>query len=167
MTRSTARVLLIGGMMAVLVVGGLLVYGRLRPRPASTRGDPAVLVALAITALERGGQALSREQVSAVLPLLRVLRDTDPRDEEVSRALARQILEVLTAEQRREIQRLQRERRRRQDGGAGQGPDEPRGRGEPGRLGGLAARRPIVGPSAAEVRRRVLDRLIARLEQRR
>ncbi|MDQ7842618.1 MAG: hypothetical protein QN141_00815 [Armatimonadota bacterium] len=167
MRRRTLQVLLAGAVVAVLVVGGV-VYGRLRSRPAAARGDPAVLAALAIMALERSGdRALSSAQVAVVLPLLRVLRDTDPEDVEASRALVRQILDALTPEQRREIRRLQQQRRRRQEGGAGQDPGVLRGRRESGPVGSVAPGGPAGGLSRAEIRRRVLDRVIARLEQRR
>ena len=156
------RVLIVAGLILVFAAG-VLTYAQFRPRPAPARGDPAVAVAVAVGALLRSeAHRLSGEQVAAVLPLLRVLRDTDPNDLEASRALAEEITRTFTAEQRAELARLREEARTRREERQGQG-------------GRPAAPGPGVGPggagappgvrSRAELRRRLLDRLIRRLEE--
>jgi len=160
------RTLLVAGAAVVLVAGALVAYGRFKPSSVAARADPAVAVAVALGALERSeGHALSADQVSAILPLLRVLRDTDPNDAEPSRALARAIMNLLTPEQRAEIERLREEARRRQQE-RGPGPAAPGG--APGAGPGLFAsqRTAVSSDRRAELRRRVLSRLITRLEQR-
>jgi len=174
MKAPTRRTLLAAGLVALLAVGGVIASGRLRPRPVAARGDPAVLAAIALGALERSEtHALTAEQVSAVLPLLRVLRDTDPNDAEPSRALAQEIMSLLTPDQRAEVERLREEARRRQQERGGSGGPAGRGLGPP--TGGSGAQGSAAGPgrrgvagsrSRAEIRQRVLTRLITRLEQR-
>ena len=157
------RALIIAGVIIVLVGGGVWAYTRWRSRPAAQRGDPALATALAIRALEQGGdRRLSKDQIGQILPLLKVLRDTDPNDAEVSRALAGQVQGILTSEQRDALQRIREEARtRRQQSGQAVGP-----RRGPGPGGG-----PGVGPpggpgSRAELRQRMLGRLIDYLEAR-
>lgn len=167
------RSLIIAGLVLVVAAGGVLAYAEFRPRPAPARGDPAIAVAVAVGALVRSEtRRLSGAQVATVLPLLRVLRDTDPNDVEASRALAEEITRVFTAEQRAELARLReeaqvrREERQAQGGAPGSGRRRtgpgfgPGGAGGPGGPGGAPGVR-----SRAELRRRLLDRLIRRLEE--
>ena len=148
------RVLIVAGLILV-VAAGVLTYAQFRPRPAPARGDPAVAVAVAVGALLRSeAHRLSGEQVAAVLPLLRVLRDTDPNDLEASRALAEEITRTFTAEQRAELARLREEARARR------GERQARSGFAPGGAGAPPGVR-----SRAELRRRLLDRLIRRLEE--
>lgn len=170
------RTLIVAGIILLIVAGGVFAYIRLRPQPATARADPALTVALAINTLERGGTyRLSDEQIAAVLPLLRVLRDTDPNDVEASRALAREIMSQLTAEQRAELDRVREQaqrrrqeqggRRPRRPGGPGAGAVGPGGPGVfgpgPGGAAGQAA-----GRSRTEIRHRLLGRLIDALKNR-
>ncbi|MGH2399215.1 MAG: hypothetical protein ACRDF6_05165, partial [bacterium] len=113
--------------------------------------------------------------IASILPLLRVLRDTDPNDAEVSRALAREITGLFTAEQRAEVERMRSEGRERREGQGG-APGQQR-RGGPGVASsdeGPQARAPGGGPRGpggmrprGEMRQRLLSRLIERLEDRR
>jgi hypothetical protein len=162
---TVAGVMLIG-------IAGIIMYGRMSPRPVAARPDPAVLVAAALTALGRSDTyRLTDEQRDAVLPLLRVLRDTDAADVEPSGALAQEIMNVLSPEQRAEVERMREEARRRQaERRAAQGaPGGPQGdRPGPGGSGATPG-----GPGAgvntrarAQIRQRLLGRLIERLELR-
>lgn len=162
--RPVPRVLIAFG---VILVGtaGILWYVRMRPEPAAAaRMDPAVTVATALAALERSeNHRLSERQLAQILPLLRVLRDLDPSEVEPGRALARAILDVLSSEQRAEIQRFRDEARSRREAG-----------GTPPRAQRLGAAGPQAGgaapPGAVRVRgaarQRLLGRLIERLETR-
>ena len=147
------RVLIVAGLILVLAAGGVLTYVRFRPAPAvPARGDPAIAVAVAVGALLRSEtHRLTGDQIAAVLPLLRVLRDTDPNDVEPSRALAAEITRVFTAEQQAELARLREEARARREERAAQG-------------GGPGSGRPAVR-DRSELRRRLLDRLIRRMEE--
>jgi hypothetical protein len=179
------RPLLIAGLILVVAAGGVLAYAQFRPRPMQpARGDPGIAAAVAVGALLRSeAHRLTAAQITAVLPLLRVVRDTDPNDVEASRALADEIMRIFTPEQRAELTRLreQAQARRAERRGPGSGPGQrrpgsrlgPGGPGSPGGPGGpgFAPEVPGLqgGPGAgmgsrAEFRRRLLDRLIRRLE---
>lgn len=160
------RPFIIAGIIVVLAATAVFAYARLRPQPAAAqRADPALAVAVAIGALERSDQyQLTAGQAKVILPLLRVLRDTDPNDVEVSRALAAAIRRALTPDQLAELDRLRREastRRAQAQSGQGQRQRVPGAFGPsgPGGNGGSAAAR-------AQIRQRVLTRLIERLENR-
>lgn len=140
------RTLVIAAVIVLALAAGALAYRQYRFRQAAPRGDPAVAVAVTIRALERSEKSrLSGDQVKAILPLLRVLRDTDPNDAEASRALAEQIRAQLTPEQLAALERMREEFRRRRESGEVR-PGRPRSR--------------------AEARQRTLSRLIQRLEDR-
>jgi len=166
------RVVIVAGVI-LISIAGIIIYGRMSPRPVAARPDPAVLVATALTALERSDtHRLSEAQVSTILPLLRVLRDTDAADAEPSRALAQEIMNVLSPEQRAEVERMREEaRRRQQERRAAQGAPGDRQGDRPG-PGGFGATPD--GPGAggvntrarAQIRQRLLGRLIERLELR-
>src|SRR3990170_326917 len=131
------RVLIVVGLILVLAAGGVLAYARFKFPPAPARGDPAIAAAGAVGALLRSEiHRLSGEQIAAVLPLLRVLRDTDPNDAEASRALAEEITRVFTSEQRAELARLRDEARARREERAAQGG----GPGGPGGTPGMRSR---------------------------
>ncbi len=153
-----------GFIVAIVVVtvaaGGVIAYRQFGPRPVQAqRADPGVAIATAIRILERSEQhRLTEEQIRTLLPLLRVLRETDPNDAEPSRALAAQIQATFTPAQRDEIVRLREEaRRRRQSAEAGRRELDRTGGGPAG-----AGR----GFSRAEFRKQILSRLIERLESR-
>ncbi|MGH2348853.1 MAG: hypothetical protein ACRDFT_05245 [bacterium] len=163
------RVLVAG--IAVLVVAlGAFAYVKLRPGSVQAQQDPALQIALALTALERSeSHQLTEEQIKTVLPLLRVLRDTDPSNTEVSRALVVSIRKVLTPEQLAALEQMRQEAQARRDQDGGPGVQRPRrGPGGPGLPG--------VGPGAADpqarnalraqARQALLARLIRRLENR-
>jgi hypothetical protein len=176
------RALIAVGIVLLVAAGGVLAYVQLRPRPAPARGDPAIAVAVGVGALMRGeAHRLTPEQVTAILPLLRVLRDTDPNDTAASRALAEEITRVFTPEQRAELARLREEaqarrssrvqgggpatgRRRLGPGGSGL-PAGPGGPGlGPGMPGAQAGPGTASGRSRAALRRRLLERVIRQLE---
>jgi hypothetical protein len=152
------RSLIVAGLVLLVAAGGVLAYAEFRPRPVQpARGDPAIAAAVSVGALLRSEtHRLSAEQIAAVLPLLRVLRDTDPNDVEASRALADEIMRTFTTEQRAELTRLREEAQARRAERQAQGSGGP---GFQGGQGGTAGMR-----FGAEVRRRLLDRLIRRLE---
>lgn len=181
---------IMAGLILVVAAGGVLAYAEFRPRRSEpARGDPAIAAAVAVGALLRSeNNHLSSAQVAAVLPLLRVLRDTDPNDVEASRALADEIMRIFTPEQRAELTRLReqalarRAERRAAGGSPGGGQRRPGRGGGPGGPGSLSGPGgPGFGPgrpgfqggpggsagmrSLAELRRRLLDRLIRRLEE--
>ncbi|HEY3249086.1 MAG TPA: hypothetical protein VGK88_12465 [bacterium] len=160
------RGVVIGIIAMVVAAAGVLAYVKLRPGQAvQGQQDPALQIAVALAALERSDTALTVEQITVVLPLLKVLRDTDPNDTEASKALADSIRKVLTSEQLATIDRMRQEAQaRRQQGGQGfQGPR--RGPGGPGFApGGTGAQ----GRASfrAQARQVLLTRLIRRLESR-
>lgn len=176
MKRSLIVVLII-----VLLAGGAFAYTRLRPRASTAqRADPALAIAVAIGALERSDEfQLTAKQTKVILPLLRVLRDTDPNEVEVSRALAEAIRRELTPDQLTELNRMRQEagaRRAQARGGQGQRQRVPGqvGPGGPGFGPGAAGVVPEAGSARtganaaarAQIRQRLLSRLIERLEQR-
>ncbi|HEV8354137.1 MAG TPA: hypothetical protein VGR24_08065 [bacterium] len=165
--------------IALVVIGvGALAYFKLRPRAAAqAQQDPALAIAIALTALERSeSHQLTDEQIRTVLPLLRVLRDTDPNETEVSRALVASIRKVLTPEQLAALEEMRQEAQARRDQGGVPGPQRPRrGPGGPG-VGPGGPGAPGLGPGAAtpearaafrrQARQALLSRLIRRLENR-
>lgn len=167
------RVLIISAVTVALAAAVIVAYSRPRPNPVAARADPAVMVANAVGVLMRSDtHALTGEQIASILPLLRVLRDTDPNDAEVSRALAREINSILTPGQRAEVERMREEaRQRREESGsrrqrrAGPGFDPP-GDGGPGVQPGGAGRGAEGTRSRGEMRQRLIGRLIERLEDR-
>jgi len=162
----------------VVVAAGVFAYLKFRPRAtAQAQQDPALAIALALTALERSeSHQLTDQQVRTILPLLRVLRDTDPNEIEVSRALAASIRQALSPEQLAAIEEMRRVAQARRDQGGAQGSQGPRrGPGAPGfGPGGPGA--PGIGPGGAtpearaafrrQARQALLARLIRRLERR-
>lgn len=156
------RTSIIAGMiLLILVVGGLAAaYLRFRPSPLTEtqQGDPALVLAIALGALDRSPDAnlrLSPEQVKRMLPYLRVLRDTDPSDVEPSRALVDQVRSLLTQEQLERIRTLREEARaqRRSEQGP-PGVERPPGFFAQGRN----------APDRPTLRRQILSRLIERLQ---
>ena len=159
------RPVIVVAIILVLAVGGVLAYRQFRGRPVQgQRGDPAIAAVSAIRVLERSEHPLTSEQVKTVLPMMKVLRDTDPNDVEASRALAEQIRVVFTREQHAELEQAREEafQRRQSREGRGQGTDRgPRGFGPPSRGQGGPG-----GFNRAEFRERILSRLIQQLESR-
>jgi len=165
------RLVVSGAVLAVLAVV-LIGYLRIRPAPAGQQPDVAVSLAFSLRVLltDDPNVALTNEQVKAILPLLRVLRDTDPADEAASRALAEEIRNRLTPEQRAAIARMREDAQaQRPLGQAPQfGPGGPSGPGGPGVLGRPGAIAGAGGPGStrADLRRQILTRLIERLQSR-
>ena len=161
------RPVIVAAIILVLAVGGVLAYRQFRGRPVQgQRGDPAIAAASAIRVLERSGHPLTTEQVQTVLPMMKVLRDTDPNDVEASRALAEQIRVVFTREQHAELEQAREEALQRRQSREGRGPGTdrqrgPRGFGPPSRGQGGPG-----GFNRAEFRQRILSRLIQQLESR-
>ena len=155
--------------VVLIVAAGALAYLRFRPGSAQAQPDPAVQIAVALGALERSDSfQLSPDQIRIILPLLRVLRDTNPDDVEASRALATAIRNALTPEQLAEIERLREQAQTRREnprrapggGGPGFGPGAP-GQGGPGGPGaGPGAANP---QTRAELRTRARQALLSRL----
>jgi hypothetical protein len=161
------RPMIVAAIILVLAVGGVLAYRQFRGRPVQgQRADPAIAAASAIRVLERSEHPLTTEQVKTVLPMMKVLRDTDPNDVEASRALAEQIRAAFTREQHAELEQAREEALERRQSREGRGPGTdrqrgPRGFGPPGR--GQAG---PGGFNRAEFRERILSRLIQQLESR-
>ncbi len=175
------RNVIIGIVVLVVAAAGAFVYFRQRARStAQAQQDPALQIALALTALERSGTyALTTDQIKSVLPLLRVLRDTDPNDAEASRALAESIRKILTPEQTAALTQMRQEAQSRRQQGGGQGFQGPRrgpggpgvgpgGPGGPGFGPGGPAGQNAQGRAAfrAQARQILLGRLIRHLESR-
>jgi hypothetical protein len=138
----------------VLVVG-------LRVRQTRVAGDPSYR-ALAVVALARDGaqHPLSKDQIRAIVPLLRSLKDLAPDERQATQAVVGEILNTLTPEQRAEL-------RARRAVALGRRSSRP-GSGGPGLAGG---RFPGGGdgsgqPNRLQARARMLDRAIAVLEER-
>lgn len=161
------RPVIVAAIIVVLAAGGVLAYRQVRGRPVQAqRGDPALASATAIRFLERSDYPLTVEQVRTVLPLMKVLRDTDPSDIEASRALAEQIRVVFTPAQRAELEQAREEALQRRQSGEGRRsesdhPRSARGFGPSGRGQGGPG-----GFNRAEFRQRMLSRLIQQLESR-
>jgi hypothetical protein len=168
------RKALVAVIIVVVVAVGAFAYFKLRPRAtAQGQQDPALQVALALTALERSeSHQLSDDQIRTVLPLLRVLRDTNPDNADVTRALVTSIRKVLTPEQLAALEQMRVEAQARRDQDGGPGLQRPRrGPGGPGQ--GLAPGGPGGAPNPqtraafrAQARQAILSRLILRLENR-
>lgn len=163
------RSFVIAVVVVAIIAAGAYAYTQFQPGPVQAqRGDPAIAIATTIRVLERSEQyRLTQEQVKEILPLLKVLRDTDPNDAEASRALAEQVRATFTPAQRAEIERVRDEARRQRQSTDPErsGPGRPgagRGFGPPGGSQGGSDR----GFSRAEFRQRMLSRLIERLESR-
>lgn len=164
------KILLVAGAIIVVLAAGVLVFLRFEQRPAQEQGDPAIAVAVAIGALERTpDHQLAKEQVNAILPLLRVLRDTDPGDAPASQALVEGIRTILAPEQIAAVRRMREEVR------AGRQSAQASRRGNPGPGGGFgpgggpgpgSSRPPRGAASQTEIRQRALARLIQYLESR-
>lgn len=150
------RGLTVLGVMLVILGISLVAFSRLRPTPAQQQGDPAIAMAIGLAVLERNPEvALTPEQVRTMLPFLRVLRDIDPNDFDVSRALIERIRDLLTPEQRAAIARMREESQAQQRSGQFP-PGSGSSRGSLGAGGQPAGR--------VELRRQVLSRLIERLQ---
>jgi uncharacterized membrane protein YgcG len=139
----------------VLVVG-------LRVRQARVAGDPSFRT-VAVVALARDGaqHPLSKEQIRAIVPLLRSLKDLAPDERQATQAVVSEILNTLTPEQRAELRTrraLALGRRTSRPGSGGQG----FGGGGFTRGGGNGAG----SPNRLQARTRMLDRAIAVLEER-
>jgi len=162
-----SRTLIMASVIVFLAVGGVLAYRQFVRQPVQAqRGDPALATVTAIRVLERSEHPLTTEQVRTILPMMKVLRDTDPNDVEASGALAEQIRVVFTREQHAELEQAREEafERRQSREGRGPGTDRqrgPRGFGPPGRGQGGPG-----GFNRAEFRERILSRLIQQLESR-
>jgi hypothetical protein len=139
----------------VLVVG-------LRVRQMRVAGDPSFR-ALAVVALARDGaqHPLSKDQIRAIVPLLRSLKDLAPDERPATQAVVSEILNTLTPDQRAELRTrralaLGRRSSRSGSGGSGLSGGRVPGSGVDGS-----------GPAdRLQVRARMLDRAIAVLEER-
>lgn len=153
---SRRTVWIVVAVVGVAVVAGAGYWWTQRQAQAKRpRGDPAVATAQALVALQRApgldAVRLTTQQIDTIIPLLRVLRDSDPNDREAVAAVVRDIRAVLTAEQIRALEGL-RDRALQRVAGTRQARRRPPGGGE------------NPGLTVAELRRRVIDRAIRVLE---
>ncbi len=140
------------GIIGVALALAGAVYFWLLPTLAPQQSDLAIALAAPLRALDRYPKfALTPEQVKSILPLLQVLRDTDPGDLGVSRSLVEEIHNLLTPEQRVESARIQEEVLR----------SRRTARGRAGRLRGSLRQ-----DDRNEFRQKVLTRLIQQLQTR-
>jgi hypothetical protein len=153
-----------GVVAAVCVI--VLTFG-LRGRQTRLAGDPAFRV-LTIVALARDGAAhpLSKDQIRAIVPLLRSLKDLAPDEREATQAVVREILNTLTPEQRADLRR-----QRPLLPGGRRFPPGQNGTGFAGGTGRIADAGGRVGegsgpPDRLQVRARAIERAVAILEQR-
>lgn len=141
----------------------VLAFG-LRGRQVRPPADPAFR-ALAVVTLARDGaqHPLTRDQIRAIAPLLRSLRDIAPDEREAAQAVVREILNTLTSEQRAELRN-----RRPFFAGPRAGQPGPNGSG----LGGGGRRFPDGGGGGVapqdrlQMRARLIDRAVSFLEER-
>jgi hypothetical protein len=151
---------------AVLVLAGLgSYYLRIRADAARRNLDPAMGLLIGIRVLERDpGTALSREQITFILPYLKALKDIPVADAEHVRAVVRVIGEALTPAQREVLATMRARRVEREAVPPGL---EGRRRGQAGQPG-------IAGPQAgpgggldpARLRARLFEATIRALERR-
>lgn len=145
---------------AVAVICAIVLAVGVRGRQARLARDPAFR-ALAVVALARDGaqHPLTKEQIRAIVPLLRSLKDLAPDEQEAARAVVREILNTLTPEQRAEL----RSRRPASLGRAGQN-----GPGFGGRFadGGGRGGDGSGPPDRLQLRARLIDRAVGFLEER-
>ncbi len=152
---------------AVAVICVIVLAFGLRARQARLAGDPA-LRALTVVALARDGaqHPLTRDQIHAIIPLLRSLKDLAPDEREATRAVVREILSTLTPEQRAEL----RSQRPLFPGGRPARPGQTGARvaGGGGRFADAGGRGGDGAgpPDRMQLRARVIDRAVAILEQR-
>ncbi len=155
---------------AVAVVLGIVMIVGLRGRQARVAGDPAFR-ALAVVALARDGaqHPLTKDQIKAIVPLLRSLKDLAPDERAAARAVVNEILGTLTADQRAELRAqrsfFQQGRRRPQPGQGGPGIAGGGGGGRGGAAGGPGGDG-SGPPDRLQLRARLIDRAVAILEQR-
>ncbi|MDR7415498.1 MAG: hypothetical protein QN193_09555 [Armatimonadota bacterium] len=126
--------------LAAVLLGGCA-QGRAAPR-----GDPAFRVAAAVLALERSGRGLTPQQAKEVLPLLDVLRNLRPEEQDVAQRLLARFDALLTPTQK-EALRTARERLQ----------ERIRSAPRPG---------PVDPERAAEFRRRLVGQAMQLLERR-
>ncbi len=146
------RTWVVPGIIVVALALAGAVYFWFLPTLAPQQSDLAIALAASLRALDRHPEfALTPEQVKRIVPLLQVLRDTDPGDVGVTRSLVEEIRNLLTPEQRAESARIQEEvlRLRRS------------ARGRVGKLRGSLRQ-----GDRHELRQKVLTRLIQQLQTR-
>jgi hypothetical protein len=131
--------------LAAVALAAVLLGGCAQGR-AAPRADPASRVAAAVLALERSGRGLTRQQAQDVLPLLEVLRNLRPEEQEVAHRLLARFDALLTPAQK-EALRTARERLQ----------ERVRSAPRPG---------PVDPERAAEFRRRLVERAMQLLERR-
>jgi len=147
--------------VAAAVLCAIVLMVSFRVRHAGVAGDPSFRV-MAVAALARNGaqHPLTKDQIRAIVPLLKSLKDLAPDEREATQAVVGEILNTLTPEQRAEL----RARRALALGGRSARP----GSGGPGFGGGrLTGGGDGSGPpTRLQVRARILDRTIEVLEER-
>ncbi len=161
------------GLAAVLVglVGGGVYVARSRPAAESPQQpqrarDPGFGVILAIRTLERSAETrLSPEQIAAILPFLKALKDVPPTDP-AGEIIAGAVRKTLTPAQQAALEDARRQvQSRRRSGGvqAGSGGDDG-GSGAP--AGGPRAPAEISDEQRTQLRARTFERMIRYLERR-
>lgn len=147
---------------AAAVLCAIVLVAGLRVRQAGMAGDPSFRV-LAVVALARDGaqHPLTKDQIRAIVPLLRSLKDLAPDEREATQAVVSEILKTLTPEQRAEL-------RTKRAFALGRRSSRP-GSGSPGFSVGRSTGGGGDGsgpPNRVQARARILDRAIAVLEER-
>lgn len=143
--------------VAVGLIGGgvYYVYGRSRPAAEPPRPrDPGFLLILSIRTLEQNPDTrLSREQIAAILPFIKALKDIPLSDAEAAFVIARHVRRTFTEEQRAALEEA---RRRFQERMWAQGIP-------PGAAAGAQA---LTDEERAQRRTRAFERMIRYLERR-
>lgn len=160
----------------IVLAGGGLYYTRTRAQAPPGR-DPAFGLLAGIRMLERDpATQLTKEQIAAVLPLIKALKDIPASDTEQVRAVVRTISEAFTPAQREALDEMRRRiQAGRRPGGPGAGsgfpggappgagPGSGPGAGPGGGFGGAQGQ----GFDPQQARARLFEATIRILEQRR
>ncbi len=162
---------LIGLAVLIGLVGGGVYVARSRPaaeqsqQPQRAR-DPGFGVILAIRTLERSAETrLSPEQVAAILPFVKALKDVPPTDQ-AGEIIAGAVRKTFTPAQRTALEEARRQFQSRQRSGgvrAGSGGDDG-GSGAP--AGAPRGPTEISDEQRAQLRARTFERMIRHLERR-
>ncbi|MDQ7841479.1 MAG: hypothetical protein RDU83_10700 [bacterium] len=150
---------------AIVLAGGGFYYARTRAQAPPQGRDPAVGLLAGIRMLERDpATQLTKEQIAAVLPLIKALKDIPVSDTEQVRAVVRTVSEAFTPAQRAALDEMRRRiQAGRRPGGPAAGPGGGPGTGPGGGFGGAQGQ----GFDPQQARARLFEATIRMLEQRR
>ncbi|MDR7418850.1 MAG: hypothetical protein QN178_08050 [Armatimonadota bacterium] len=165
--------------LTVLFGGGYYYYtrGQSTAQPQRAR-DPGMALLLAIRTLERNPDTrLTREQIAAVLPFIKALKDVPASDAEAAAVIAKAVRDTFTPRQRAALEEARRRFMERQGARAASGGRQT-GEGAPGAAapaapGGLGSAGPggegaaaFSDEQRAQMRTRTFERMIRYLERR-